>query len=182
MKKFSILTREQVSPANQVLFDKLEKLAGHVPNLYSVFAYSENALGNYLALQSGKSSLRGREKEVINLVVSEINGCEYCLAAHTGLARMQGFTDDQILEIRTISISFDSKLDALARLTGSIVENKGHADEKLIEAFYAAGYDQASLVDVVIAIGDKIITNYLFALTGVPIDYPQAAALKKVSA
>ena len=84
MKKFSILGREQVSPVNQVLFDKLEKLAGHVPNLYSVFAYSENALGNYLALQSGKSSLRGREKEVVNLVVSEINGCEYCLAAHTG--------------------------------------------------------------------------------------------------
>jgi AhpD family alkylhydroperoxidase len=177
MKKFSILGREQVSPVNQVLFDKLEKLAGHVPNLYSVFAYSENALGNYLALQSGKSSLRGREKEVVNLVVSEINGCEYCLAAHTGLAKMQGFTDEQILEIRRASISFDTKLDALARLVKSITENKGHADEALVDKFYAAGYDQGSLVDVVIAIGDKIITNYLYALTGIPIDYPMAMAI-----
>ena len=177
MKKFSILGREQVSPANQVLFDKLEKLAGRVPNLYSVFAYSENALGNYLALQSGKSSLRGREKEVVNLVVSEINGCEYCLAAHTGLAKMQGFTDQQILEIRRASISFDDKLDALARLVKSITENKGHADEALVDKFYAAGYDQGSLVDVVIAIGDKIITNYLYALTGIPIDYPMAMAI-----
>ena len=177
MKKFSILSREQVSPVNQVLFDKLEKLAGHVPNLYSVFAYSENALGNYLALQSGKSSLRGREKEVVNLVVSEINGCEYCLAAHTGLAKMQGFTDQQILEIRRASISFDTKLDALARLVKSITENKGHADEALVDKFYAAGYDQGSLVDVVIAIGDKIITNYLYALTGIPIDYPMAMAI-----
>ncbi len=177
MKKFSILSREQVSPVNQVLFDKLEKLAGHVPNLYSVFAYSENALGNYLALQSGKSSLRGREKEVVNLVVSEINGCEYCLAAHTGLAKMQGFTDQQILEIRRASISFDTKLDALAQLVKSITENKGHADEALVDKFYAAGYDQGSLVDVVIAIGDKIITNYLYALTGIPIDYPMAMAI-----
>ena len=177
MKKFSILSREQVSPVNQVLFDKLEKLAGHVPNLYSVFAYSENALGNYLALQSGKSSLRGREKEVVNLVVSEINGCAYCLAAHTGLAKMQGFTDQQILEIRRASISFDTKLDALAQLVKSITENKGHADEALVDKFYAAGYDQGSLVDVVIAIGDKIITNYLYALTGIPIDYPMAMAI-----
>ena len=177
MKKFSILSREQVSPVNQVLFDKLEKLAGRVPNLYSVFAYSENALGNYLALQSGKSSLRGREKEVVNLVVSEINGCEYCLAAHTGLAKMQGFTDQQILEIRRASISFDTKLDALARLVKSITGNKGHADEALVDKFYAAGYDQGSLVDVVIAIGDKIITNYLYALTGIPIDYPMAMAI-----
>jgi AhpD family alkylhydroperoxidase len=177
MKKFSILSREEVSPANQVLFDKLEKLAGHVPNLYSVFAYSENALSNYLALQSGKSSLRGREKEVVNLVVSEINGCAYCLAAHTGLAKMQGFTDEQILEIRRASISFDDKLDALARLVKSITENKGHADEALVDKFYAAGYDQGSLVDVVIAIGDKIITNYLYALTGIPIDYPLAMAI-----
>ena len=155
MKKFSILSREQVSPVNQVLFDKLEKLAGHVPNLYSVFAYSENALGNYLALQSGKSSLRGREKEVVNLVVSEINGCEYCLAAHTGLAKMQGFTDQQILEIRRASISFDTKLDALAQLVKSITENKGHADEALVDKFYAAGYDQGSLVDVVINLAHK---------------------------
>lgn len=177
MKKFSILTRAQVSPANQVLFDKLEKMAGHVPNLYSVFAYSENALGNYLALQSGKSSLRGREKEVVNLVVSQINGCDYCLAAHTGLAKKQGFTDEQILEIRQAAISFDSKLDALARLVKGITENKGHADEALLESFYAAGYDQGSLVDVVIAIGDKIITNYLYALTGIPIDYPVAMAI-----
>jgi AhpD family alkylhydroperoxidase len=177
MKTISVPTKEQVSPANQVLFDNLTKAIGSVPNLYAVFARSENALGNYLALSNAKTSLRAKEKEVVNLVVSQVNGCDYCLAAHTAIAKMQGFTDEQILEIRRASISFDSKFDALAKLAKSIAENKGHADEQLVENFYAAGYNESSLIDVVIVVGDKTITNYLYALTGVPIDFPKVPAI-----
>lgn len=177
MKTISVPTKEQVSPANQVLFDNLTKAIGSVPNLYAVFARSENALGNYLALSNAKTSLRAKEKEVVNLAVSQVNGCDYCLAAHTAIAKMQGFTDEQILEIRRASISFDSKFDALAKLAKSIAENKGHADEQLVENFYAAGYNEGSLIDVVIVVGDKTITNYLYALTGVPIDFPKVPAI-----
>jgi len=177
MKNFSVPTKEQVSPANQVIFDNLAKMAGHVPNLYAAFAHSEHALGNYLTLQNGKTSLRAREREVINLVVSQVNECQYCLSAHTAISKMQGFTDEQILEIRRAEVTFDSKLDALAKLVKSIVENKGHADKQLVDNFYAAGYNEGSLVDVVLGVGDKIITNYLFALTAVPIDWPIAQAI-----
>jgi AhpD family alkylhydroperoxidase len=177
MKTLAIPIREQVSPANQTLFDNLTKMAGHVPNLYAIFAYSENALGNYLTLQSGKTSLRAKEREVVNLVVSQVNKCLYCLSAHTAIAKMQGFTDDQVLEVRGAEITFDHKLDALAKLVKSIAENQGHADPKLVENFYAAGYNEGSLIDVVMAVGDKIITNYAFALTAVPIDYPIAPEL-----
>jgi uncharacterized peroxidase-related enzyme len=177
MKTFQVPTKEQVSPANQDLFDKLTKMAGHVPNLYAVFAHSENALGNYLTLGSGKTSLRAKEREVINLVVSQVNGCQYCLSAHTAIGKMQGFTDDQVLEVRRANITFDPKLDALAKLVKSIAENKGHADQQLVENFYAAGYNEGNLMDVVVAVGDKIITNYAFALTAVPIDYPIAPEL-----
>jgi uncharacterized peroxidase-related enzyme len=177
MKTISVPTREQVSPANQVLFDNLTKAIGSVPNLFAVYAHSENAFGTYLALSNAKTSLRAKEKEVVNLVVSQVNGCEYCLAAHTAISKLQGFTDEQILEIRRASISFDNKLDALAKLAKSIAENKGHADEQLLENFYAAGYTEGSLIDVVIVVGDKTITNYLYALTGVSIDFPQAPAI-----
>ncbi|KAA2243397.1 carboxymuconolactone decarboxylase family protein [Chitinophaga agrisoli] len=177
MKAFPIPTKDQVSPANQAIFDNLTKVVGRVPNLYATLAHSENALGNYLALQNGKSSLRAKEREVINLVVSEVNGCLYCLSAHTALAKMQGFTDEQILEIRRAAITFDSKLDTLAKLVKSITENRGHADGVLLDNFYAAGYNEGSLADVVMAIGDKIITNYMFALTAVPIDFPVAPAI-----
>lgn len=177
MKTFPIPTREQVSPANQAIFDNLTKMIGHVPNLFATFAHSDNALSNYLTLQNGKSSLRGKEREVVNLVVSQVNKCLYCLSAHTAIGKMQGFTNEQVLEIRRAEISFDPKLDALAKLVKSIAENQGHADHQFVENFYAAGYNEGSLVDVVMAVGDKIITNYLFALTQVPIDWPAVPEL-----
>jgi len=177
MKPIAVPTRDQVSPANQVIFDNLKKTIGSVPNLYAVYAHSENALGTYLALSNAKTSLKPKEKEVVNLVVSQVNGCEYCLAAHTAISKNQGFTDEQILEIRRASVTFDSKLDALAKLAKSITENKGHADEKLLENFYDTGYNEGALIDVVIAVGDKTITNYIYALTEVPIDFPTAPAI-----
>lgn len=172
MEKFTVPTRETVSAESQAIFDNLTKAIGHVPNLYAVFATSEHALANYLALSSGKNSLRAKEREAVNLIVSQVNDCLYCLSAHTAISKLNGFTDDQILEIRGGSASFDAKLDALVKVAKSITENKGHADEASLEAFYAAGYTKANLIDVAIAVGDKVITNYVYALTDVPIDWP----------
>jgi AhpD family alkylhydroperoxidase len=177
MKPFTVPARENVSPANQVLFDNLKKAIGKVPNLYATMAYSQNALGNYLTLQSGKTSIKAKEKEVINLVVSQVNDCAYCLAAHTAIGKLNGFTDDQILEIRSGSVTFDSKLQALAALTQSFVQNHGKPDPVLIEQFFTAGYTEENLVDTIVQIGDKIITNYLHGATNVPIDFPAAPAL-----
>lgn len=177
MKSIAVPTRAEVSPSNQALFDNLAKNIGSVPNLYAVYAHSENALGSYLALSGAKTSLRAKEKEAVNLVVSQVNSCEYCLAAHTAIAKKQGFTDEQIIEIRRGQVSFDSKLDALVKLAKSIAENKGHAAPELVENFFAADYNEGSLIDVVMVVGDKTITNYVFALTNVPIDFPAAPAI-----
>ncbi|WP_394782327.1 carboxymuconolactone decarboxylase family protein [Undibacterium sp.] len=177
MKTISVPTRDSVSSANQAIFDNLKQGLGMVPNLYATLAYSENALGNYLTLQNGKTSLSTKEREVINLVVSQVNSCEYCLAAHTMIGKMQGFTDEQIIEIRKATITFDAKLAALARLVKSAAENRGAAAPALLEQFFAAGYTEGQLVDTVVNIGDKIITNYLHALTKVPVDFPAAPVL-----
>jgi uncharacterized peroxidase-related enzyme len=181
MKTFTIPTKEQVSPANQAIFDKLNGMAGFVPNLFAVFANSENALANYLNLQNGKTSFRAKEREVINLVVSQVNECLYCLSAHTAFAKMNGFNDGQILEIRKGAISFDTKLDALAKLAKGITEDRGHVAPELLDNFYAAGYNEGSLADLVIAVGDKVITNYMYALTAVPVDWPLAPELETAS-
>ena len=177
MKNFPIPTKEQVSSANQAIFENLNGMVGFVPNLYAIFAHSDTALGDYLTLQNRKSSIRAKEREVINLVVSQVNSCSYCLSAHTQFAKMNGFTDEQILDIRKANIGFDAKLDALAKLVKSTTENRGHASAEALESFYAAGYNEANLIDVVIIIGDKIITNYLHALTDIPVDWPLAPAL-----
>lgn len=177
MNPFTVPTREEVTPANQVLFDNLKKAIGKVPNLYATMAYSPNALGTYLTLQSAKSSLRAKEKEVVNLVVSQVNECDYCLAAHTAIGKLNGFTDDQILEIRTGSVSFDPKLNALAALTQSFVQHHGKPNPALVSKFFEAGYTKESLVDTIVLIGDKIITNYLHGATKVSVDFPAAPVL-----
>lgn len=177
MTTFTIPTAATVSPANQAIFEKLQSGLGMVPNLYATLAHSEHALGNYLTLQNGKSSLNAKEREVINLVVSQVNQCAYCLAAHTALGGMVGFTPDQIIAIRKGGAPFDARLDALARLARSATEHRGHAEQELIDAFFGAGYTEGQLVDTVMVIGDKIITNYLHALTQVPLDFPAAPAL-----
>lgn len=182
MTQFNVPTRDEVSPNNQAIFDNLKGAIGFVPNLYATFAYSENALGNYLQLQNGKTSLSKKEKELVNLVVSQENGCRYCQSAHTVLGKMNGFTDDQILEIRSGSASFDPKLDALARLTYEITAHRGNPSEKALEQFFAAGYTKGSVVDVVIAIADKVVMNYLHNITQVPIDFPVAVELETETA
>jgi AhpD family alkylhydroperoxidase len=177
MKTFAVPTREQVSENNKAIFDNLTKAIGMMPNLYATMAYSDNALGNYVTFQSGKTSLHAKEKEAVNLIVSQVNNCIYCLSAHTMLGKMNGFTDDQIMEIRKGSASFDAKLDALIKLAKNITERRGKADNALVDTFFAAGYNEGSLVDLIMLVGDKTIMNYLHNLTEVAVDFPLAPAL-----
>ena len=170
MTTFSVPTRDDVTPDNQAIFDNLKKTFGFVPNLYATFAYSPTALGTYLALQNAKSSLKPKEREVINLVVSQVNDCEYCLAAHTALGKMLGFTDAQILEIRRGRASFDPKLDGLTRFIREVAERRGHVSAAATDAFLAVGWSQANLVDAIIVVGDKSISNYLHGTTKISPD------------
>jgi uncharacterized peroxidase-related enzyme len=177
MTIINVPTREEVSATNQAIFDNLKSAIGMVPNLYATFAHSETALANYLTFQNAKSSVSGKAREVVNLVVSQVNECRYCLAAHTMLSKMAGFTDEQILEIRRGRASFDTKFDALARLAKGITESRGHVDQTLVAAFFAAGWTKENLVDAIVIIGDKTVSNYLHSTTQVPVDFPAAPEL-----
>ena len=177
MKNFTIPTREEVSENNQAIFDNLQKGLGMVPNLYAYFTKSETALGDYLTLQNRKTSLKAKEKEVINLIVSQVNSCDYCLAAHTLIGKMNGFTDEQIIELRNGEASFDSKLDALAKFTKDIAINRGKPSAAATEVLFDAGYTEANLVDIIIVIGDKTISNFIHGATQFAVDFPAAPAL-----
>lgn len=177
MTSIQVPSRDQVTPANQALFDGLQKGLGQVPNLYATLALSEHALGSYLALQNAKSSITGKAREVVNLVVSQVNGCAYCLAAHTVIGGMVGFTPEQLLEIRRGRAAFDPKFHALAQLVHSVATQRGHADPALVQAFFDAGWTAENLVDAIVVVGDKTVTNYLHGVTQVPVDFPPAPAL-----
>lgn len=182
MRTFSVPTRDEVAPANQAIFDNLQKNLGFVPNLYAYYAKSETALGDYLALQNRKSTLRVKEREIINLVVSQVNDCRYCQSAHTAIGKMQGFTEEQILEIRAGNASWDPKLDALAKFTKDITIHRGKPNSESTEKLFEAGYNEANLVDIIIVIGDKMISNFIHGVTQFSIDFPIAPELEPVNA
>lgn len=177
MTTFPVPTRDQVSASSQAQFDNLQKAIGFVPNLYATIAYSENGLAKYVAYQGAKTSLSNKEKEAVNLVVSEINACRYCLSAHTVIGGLNGFSADEILDLRA-GHSADARLDALVKLAAAVTENRGHVAPEILDAFFAAGYDKGNLVDVVLQVSDKVAMNYLHNLTEVPIDFPIAAELQ----
>jgi uncharacterized peroxidase-related enzyme len=181
MSTFNVPKREEVTSNNQEIFDTLEKAVGFVPNLFATYAHSENALGNYLNLSNAKTSLKTKEKEVVNLAVSEVNNCVYCLSAHTAVGKMNGFTDEQILELRAGNASFDNKLDALAKLAKNITENRGNTDTQVLENFFEAGWTKENLIDTIVLVGDKTISNYINNTTEIPVDFPEAQPLESIN-
>lgn len=176
MANFSVPTRDEVTANNQQIFDQLNKGLGFVPNLYATMAYSENGLGRYLDFQGAKTSLNNKEKEAVNLIVSQVNECRYCQSAHTVLGKMNGFDDAEVLAIRKGSSSND-KINALVQLTKELTENKGRTSEAALQNFYTQGYTKGNLVDVILQISDKIAMNYLHNLTQIEIDFPIAEEL-----
>ena len=177
MSTFNIPTRAEVSESNQGIFDSLEKAVGFVPNLFAIYAHSNNALKNYLDFSNAPSSLKAKEKEVVNLAVSEVNGCEYCLAAHTAIAGMNGYTGEEILEIRSGRATFNPKLDALAQLSRNITENRGNTSEDVLANFFNAGWTKENLIDTISLVGDKTISNHINNTTKIPVDFPAVTLL-----
>ncbi len=94
MTKFSVPTKEEVNTSNKAIFDQLKKTVGFVPNLYALMAYSDTALDTYIKFENAPNSFSKKEIELIKLVVSQENGCQYCLSAHTLFGEMNGFSKD----------------------------------------------------------------------------------------
>jgi AhpD family alkylhydroperoxidase len=173
---FSVPARSEVSENNQVIFDNLQKALGFVPNLYATIGYSKNGLERFSAYQNAKTSLNNKEKEAVNLIVSQVNNCVYCQSAHLVIGKMNGFTDEQLVDIRKGKAT-DPKLNALVQLAAEITKTKGEANFDLVAAFFAQGYNNENLVDLILLISDKTAMNYLHNLTQVPVDFPLAPSL-----
>lgn len=178
MKAFPVPTREQVNEKAQAHFDQYTKLIGHVPNLYAAIGYSGNELDAYLAFvqAQARGTFHGKEREAVYLIVSELNGCEYCLASHTQSAIKNGWTEDETLALRAGTHS-DKKWQVIYKVIRSVVENKGQVNDELLDEFYAAGYNETGLIDLMVLINVMSFTNYVFRLTQIPIDSPLAKGI-----
>ncbi len=178
MDRFTVPTRDRLAPAAQEIFDDMQENLGMVPNLYAYIGHSANALRSYVAFQQAQArgSFKAREREAVFLAVSEVNGCDYCRAAHTALARMNGFTEEETLQLRA-GTHPDRRLGTLTRLAAAITAGRGRVDRDLVDQFFGLGLGEAALVDLVALVADKTLSNYLHNLTGFAVDFPTAEPL-----
>ncbi len=182
MRNFEVPTRDQVSPEAQEIFDNLKSKIGMIPNIYATIGNSANALGSYLTFQGAQAqgTYNAKEREAVALAVAQANGCSYCQAAHTALGKMNGFTEEETLDLRAGN-SADSRLNALVTLARDITLNNGRPTSENVENFFAQGFDNAALVDLVLLVADNTITNYVNNITGIAIDFPAAKSLEPVA-
>lgn len=118
----------------------------------------------------GKTSLSATEKEAIFLATSQVNGCDYCLAAHTLFAGKAGLSAQDILSAR------HGQLNAFATLAQQITESRGHLSLEQIDAARTAGINDAKIIEVIAHVASQTLTNYLNNLALTDIDFPAIEA------
>ncbi|HMC85331.1 MAG TPA: carboxymuconolactone decarboxylase family protein [Chitinophagaceae bacterium] len=152
-----------------------EGAAKKLPNLYATIGYSPNALSSYLAFvqAQAKGTFHAKEREAVYLIVSQLNGCEYCLASHTQSAIRMGWTEEETLSLRKGNFA-GNKWPVIYKAIASVIANKGEVNDDLIHEFYDLSYGEKALIDLMTLISIMSYTNYVFRLTKIPIDFPAA--------
>ncbi|MCZ8318834.1 MAG: peroxidase-related enzyme [Silanimonas sp.] len=158
----------------------VEKQLGVVPNLFRVVANSPAALTGYLQLNAASSdgALDGATRERIALVVAEINGCGYCLSAHTYLGRKVAKLDDAEITANRNGASNDPMADAAVRFAAALVRQRGKVSNEQVEAVRSAGYSDAQVLDIVLAVALNTFTNYVNEVALTEIDFPMVQPLR----
>ena len=175
MLPFTVPSRDQLTPDAQAIYDQFVQVMGRMPNLYATIGYSANALATYNQYVRGqaKNSFHARDREGIYLIVSQINGCEYCLASHTASAIKAGWKEEDTLALRAGTYA-DAKWQVLYSVIRSVLDNRGEVSDTLLGEFTALGFGDAAIMDLLVLINVMSLTNYAFRLTKIPIDFKPA--------
>ncbi len=165
----------EASPAAaQPLLEAVKKQLGVAPNLFRVVANSPAALEGYLGLNGalGKGQLDAKTRERIALAVAEINGCDYCLSAHTYLGEKVAKLDAAEMMANREGGSKDAKADAAVRFAAKVVRMRGHVDATDVQAVKDAGYGDGEVIEIVLHVALNTLTNYVNEVAKTEIDFP----------
>lgn len=162
MTRFIVHTADTAPEASKPTLAAAKSAFGFVPNLQATMAESPELLAGYSALWDlfSKSTLTPHEQQVVYLTSNFENECHYCMAGHTTLARMQKMDPAVIEALRGGTALPDAKLEALHRFAGHVVRNRGWVSDDEVEAFLAAGFTRRNVLEVVLGVATKVMSNY----------------------
>jgi uncharacterized peroxidase-related enzyme len=164
--------------ATAEIYAQIRKAAGGVPNTFAAIgAYRPAALKAILQADGvlAGSTLSKQDQETIKLLVSEIAGCDYCVAAHSLLGKMAGLAPEVLKQIRAGQPTGDARRDALVRFVRNLVQTRGTISEQEFSAIKAAGYTDQHLVDISLAIAVTTFTNIFNRINDTDLDFPAVA-------
>lgn len=171
MTRIAALSLDQAPAGSRTALEGIQKGLGFIPNAFRTLAHSPAVLNGYLGLAQalGKTSLSAAEREVVALAASQVNGCDYCLAAHAFFAGKAGLSEEAISQARSGTLS------AVAALARQVTESRGQLTDQQIAAAHESGIDDGKIVEVVAQVALLTLTNYLNNVALTDIDFPPAA-------
>jgi uncharacterized peroxidase-related enzyme len=178
MTRIATPSVESATGATAEVYAQIKKAVGKVPNIFvSIGAHGPAALKAILQADAvlATSTLSKQDQETIKLLVSEVAGCDYCVAAHFLLGKMTGLAPDVLQQIRSGQPTGDAKRDALVRFVGKLAKTSGTISDEEFSDIRAAGYTDQQLVDISLAIAVTTFTNVFNRINDTAIDFPAVA-------
>lgn len=177
MKNFPTHTMESAPADAKPILEAALKGYGFVPNLYATMAEAPTILEGYTTLSAifGKTELSETERQIILMTNNRLNGCKYCMAAHTTLSQMGGVAEDVITALRNDTPIEDRKLEALRQFANVINESRGWPTDAQIERFLQAGYTRQTVLEVILGTALKTLSNYTNHIAETELDTAFAA-------
>ncbi len=170
--EFTLHDLHSAPEESKPLLETFKTNFGRIIGFYGMLAESPEALRGYKALSDAFDAitLSDDEKTVIWQTINVEHECHYCVPAHTFMAKAMNVSDELIGGLRDEAPLGDPRLEALRSFTLILVRNRGHASDAEIKAFLDAGYTRRNILEVVLGISEKVLSNYVNHLTKTPVD------------
>lgn len=167
MVNFTFHTPENTTGSTKELLANIQKNYGFFPNLYGYMAEAPTTIEAYLALNDlvSKTSFTPAQQQVSLLAVSVENNCDFCSIAHQAMGKMHKANPQTLTAIASYGVIADPQDRALASFAQSITKNRGRPAEVEVQAFLDAGFTKQQILEVILIVSMKTLSNYINHLT-----------------
>lgn len=174
MSTFRLHDVESAPEESKPILENSQKTMGMIPNLHAVLAESPQTLKAYGTLHElfSNTSFNRDEITVVWQTINVENECTYCVPAHTAIAKQMGVSDDISQALRDEAPLPDDKLEALRTFTQQVMAKRGNVEKADLDAFFKAGYGHQKVLEVVLGLAQKTISNYVNHMAETPLDEP----------
>ncbi len=172
MTEFALHTEETAPEGSKPLLANSKKAYGMIPGLHAVMAEAPGLLEAYQTVHDlfANSSFDKDELTVVWQTVNVEHACHYCVPAHTGISMSMGVSNKISDALRDETPLPNARLEALRTFTLDVVRGRGNVDETAVQAFLDAGFTRRQILEVILGVSQKVMSNYTNHLANTPVD------------